>query len=196
METAGLIRNARVAAGLTQSEIAGRAQTTQPAVAAYESGTRTPTLATLERLLHACEHDIEILARPHTRRGAASLAELASTIADDLVEHREQDAARLLFGFADDFRGSTRPGRIALIHDEPPPTGDSRFDAALAGIAELFAGEGEIPVPSWVDGPTRFVEPWWFLASRPAFHAYTMANTPAVFARHGVFIAREVFDRV
>ena len=25
---------------------------------------------------------------------------------------------------------------------------------------------------------------------------YTLANTPAVFARHGVFIAREVFDRV
>jgi hypothetical protein len=25
--------------------------------------------------------------------------------------------------------------------------------------------------------------------------AQTIANTPAVFARHGVFIAREVFDR-
>jgi hypothetical protein len=40
------------------------------------------------------------------------------------------------------------------------------------------------------------VEPWWFVASRPAFHAYTLAHTPAVFARHGVFIAREVFSRV
>jgi hypothetical protein len=123
------------------------------------------------------------------------LAELAPTITDDLRDSREQDAVRLLFGFADDFRGSTRPGRIALIRDEPPPTRDPRFDAALAGIAELFAAEGEIPAPTWVDGPTRFVEPWWFLASRLAFHAYTLAHTPAVLARHGVFIAREVFDR-
>jgi transcriptional regulator with XRE-family HTH domain len=196
METTGLIRRARDTAGLTQLELARRAHTSQPAVAAYESGTRTPNIRTLKRLLQACDHDVEVLARPRMRRGATSLAELAPTIADDLRDSREQDAVRLLFGFTDDFRGSTRPGRIALIHDEPPPTGDPRFDAALAGIAELFAAEAEIPVPPWVDGPTRFVEPWWFLASRPAFHAYTLAHTPAVLARHGVFMAREVFDRV
>ncbi len=196
MEIATLIRHARHTAGITQVELARDAGTAQPAVAAYESGARTPGIATLERLLDACEHDIEVLARPRIRRGSASLAELAPTIADDLQEDREHDALRLLFGFADDFRGSSRPGRIALVRDEPPSTGDARFDAALAGMAELFAAEGAIPAPGWVDGPSRFVEPWWFVASRPAFHAYTLAHTPAVFARHGVFMAREVFDRV
>jgi len=196
MKLTALIRNARQAAGITQVELAARAGTAQPAVAAYESGTRTPNLATLERLLGACEHDVQVLARPQVRRGAASLAELAQTIEEDLEQGHERDALRLLFGFADDFRGSSRPGRIALLRDEPPPTGDARFDAALAGAAELFASEGEISAPAWVDEPGRFVEPWWFVASRPAFHAYVLANTPAVFARHGVFIAREVFDRV
>jgi hypothetical protein len=76
-----------------------------------------------------------------------------------------------------------------------PIPGDARFDAALAGVAELFAAEGAIPAPAWVNDPERFVEPWWFVASRPEFHAYTLANTPAVLARHGVFMAREVFDR-
>lgn len=136
-----------------------------------------------------------MLARPRVRRGAASLAELAQTITDDLKQGRERDALRLLFGFADDFRGSSQTGRLALLRDEPPPTGDARFDAALAGVAEFFADEGAIPAPTWIDGPGRFVEPWWFVASRPAFHAYTLANTPAVFVRHGVFMAREVFDR-
>jgi transcriptional regulator with XRE-family HTH domain len=196
VEIATLIRDARHAAAITQAELARDAGTAQPAVAAYESGARTPGIATLERLLGACDHDVEVLARPRVRRGAASLAELARTIAKDLREDRERDALRLLFGFADDFRGSSRPGRITLLHDEPPFTGDARFDAALAGMAEFFGAEGAIPAPGWVDGPSRFVEPWWFVASRPAFHAYTLANTPAVFARHGVFMAREVFDRV
>jgi len=196
MEITALIRDARRAAGITQLELARQAGTAQPAVAAYESGAKTPNLATLERLLGACEHDIEVLARPRMRRGATSLAELAQTIGEDLEEGREHDAVRLLFGFADDFRGSSRPGKIVLLADEPPLTGDARFDAALAGVAELFAAEGAIPAPAWVNGPARFVEPWWFVASRPAFHAYTLANTPAVLARHGVFIAREVFDRV
>jgi transcriptional regulator with XRE-family HTH domain len=195
MEVTNMIRGARRAAGITQVEMAGRAGTAQPAIAAYESGARTPNLATLGRLLDACEHDVELIARPRVRRGAASVAELAQTISDERAGGSEQDALRLLFGFADDFRGSTRPGRIALLAQEPRSTGDGRFDAALAGIAEFFAAEGAIAAPAWVNGPGRFVEPWWFVASRPAFHAYTLANTPACFARHGVFIAREVFDR-
>ncbi|HVA20153.1 MAG TPA: helix-turn-helix transcriptional regulator [Solirubrobacteraceae bacterium] len=195
MEVTTLIRDARQAAGLTQHQLADQARTAQPAVAAYESGSKTPNLATLERLLGACGHDMEVLARPRVRRGAASLAGLAQTIGEDLEQSNERDALRLLFGFADDFRGSSRPGRILLLADEPPSTGEKRFDAALAGIAEFFAAEGAISSPAWVNDPDRFVEPWWFVASRPAFHAYTLANTPAVFARHGVFIAREVFDR-
>lgn len=168
----------------------------QDEVAAYESGARTPNLATLKRLLGGCEYDVEVLARPRVRRGAASLADLAQTIKQDLEEDREQDALRLLFGFADDFRGSSRPGRIALLHEEPAPTGDKRFDAALAGVAELFAAEGGLEAPDWVNGPSRFVEPRWFVASRPAFHAYTLEHTPAVLARHGVLMAGEVFERV
>jgi transcriptional regulator with XRE-family HTH domain len=195
MEIAGLIKDARRSAGITQLQMAHLAGTAQPAVAAYESGVRTPTIPTLKRLLDACEHDLELHARPRTRRGAASLAQLAPLIAEDLDRDRERDALRLLFGFADDFRGSSRPGRISLLHEDPPPTGDARFDAALAGTAEFFAREGLIPAPSWVEGPKRFVEPWWFVTSKPAFEAYTLAHTPAVFARHGVFIAREVFDR-
>ena len=195
METSTLIRDARRAADLTQAELAARARTAQPAVAAYETGARTPNLATLRRLLGACEHDLDVVARPRVRRGAASLAELAETISEDLAGGRAHDALRLLFGFADDFRGSSRPGQIALIAHEPGHTGDARFDAALAGAAEFFASEAGIAAPAWVEGPERFVEPWWFIASRRAFHAYTLANTPACFARHGVFLAREVFDR-
>jgi transcriptional regulator with XRE-family HTH domain len=195
MEYHKLLRDARHNAGITQLEVATRARTTQPAVAAYESGARTPSLATLTRLLGACEHDIEVIARPRIRRGAASLAELSQTIEQDIEGNREQDALRLLFGFADDFRASSRPGAIELIAEEPASTGDARFDAALAGVAEFFAAEREIPAPGWVNQPERFVEPLWFVSSRPAFDAYTLANAPATFARHGVLIAREVFDR-
>jgi len=106
-----MIRNARRAAGITQLELAGVAGTAQPAVAAYESGARTPSLTTLRRLLGACEYDVEMRARPRVRRGAATLAELSATVSEDLEQRRERDAVRQLFGFADNFRGSSRPGR-------------------------------------------------------------------------------------
>lgn len=130
------------------------------------------------------------------RRGTSSLAEIAGTVRRDITEGVPRtDSVRLLFGFADDFRGSDHAGKAALIAQEPPPTGDRGFDAALAGVAEFFAAEAGLTAPVWVNNPGRFAAPWFFVASKPAFHAYVLAHTPIVFARRGVFMAREVFDR-
>ncbi len=196
MSIAQLVRDARHAADITQAQLADRAGTTQPAIAAYESAKRTPSIVTLRRLLDACEHDLEVLVRPRMRTGAASLEQIARQMRADLENGREDDALRLIFGFADDVRASSRPGKLALLQPEPPTTGNARFDAALAGCAEYFAREAGMLPPNWVEQPSRFVEPWWFVSSRPEFDAYTLAHTPAVFARHGVFMAEEVFDRV
>lgn len=49
-----MVKQARLAAGWTQQELAVRAGTSQAAVSAYESGVRSPSVTTLERLLAAC----------------------------------------------------------------------------------------------------------------------------------------------
>src|SRR5882757_206559 len=48
---AGLLVQARHAAGLSQGELARRAHTSRPTLSAYEYGRKSPTLATTERLL-------------------------------------------------------------------------------------------------------------------------------------------------
>lgn len=53
MGTDALLKDARSSANLTQSELARRAGTSQPAVARYETGAASPSVRTLERLLHA-----------------------------------------------------------------------------------------------------------------------------------------------
>lgn len=60
MDTATLVRQAREAAGLTQAELARRAGTSQPAVARYESGVSSPSVRTLERLVHAAGRRLRI----------------------------------------------------------------------------------------------------------------------------------------
>lgn len=49
-----LIREARFRAGLTQVELARRADTSQPAIARYERGEVSPRVATLDRIVRAC----------------------------------------------------------------------------------------------------------------------------------------------
>ena len=65
-DVAPMIRRARTRAGLSQVELAGRAGTSQPALARYETGAALPSLPTLERLLRACGRQLELRA-PHAR---------------------------------------------------------------------------------------------------------------------------------
>lgn len=64
MSAAALIRDARTAAGLTQTELARRAGTSQPAIVRYETGETSPSVATLERLLRAAGRRLELSAVP------------------------------------------------------------------------------------------------------------------------------------
>jgi uncharacterized protein len=66
--SAKLIREARTAAGMTQAELARRAGTSQPAIAAYEAGDKIPTVATLERLLLAAGVSLTATRPPDERR--------------------------------------------------------------------------------------------------------------------------------
>ena len=69
------IRQLRMSIGLTQAEMASAARTSQPTVAAYESGTKSPTLRTLERLALAVEREAVVLfVTPMTREERRSLA--------------------------------------------------------------------------------------------------------------------------
>ena len=64
MTGANLLRQARRAAGLTQTELAARLGTTQPVVARLECAGANPTWSTLIRALHAAGHDLELVRRP------------------------------------------------------------------------------------------------------------------------------------
>jgi transcriptional regulator with XRE-family HTH domain len=57
-----LIRTAREAAGLTQEELAARLRISQPAVAKLERPRSNPAVATLDRVLRATGHRLELSA--------------------------------------------------------------------------------------------------------------------------------------
>ncbi|WP_081861516.1 helix-turn-helix domain-containing protein [Cellulomonas sp. HZM] len=83
MNAALLIKEARERAGLTQAQLAARAGTSQPAVARYESGSTSPAVSTLERLLAAAGMTLEVSARPASRTLNARTHRMAR-----LREHR------------------------------------------------------------------------------------------------------------
>jgi transcriptional regulator with XRE-family HTH domain len=64
MEARVIIRSARKQAGLSLREAARRAGTSASTLAAYESGKSVPSVATLERVVHAVGGRLEVNLRP------------------------------------------------------------------------------------------------------------------------------------
>lgn len=75
-----LVREMRLAAGLSQRELAQRAGTSQPAIARYERGLAVPSWETLQRLAVACGRqlglEVEMAPDPHGVELARSLLAL------------------------------------------------------------------------------------------------------------------------
>jgi transcriptional regulator with XRE-family HTH domain len=64
VDAAALLTEARGHSGLTIRQLACRAGTSHSAVAAYESGAKSPNTGTLRRLVRACGFEIESALRP------------------------------------------------------------------------------------------------------------------------------------
>lgn len=76
MTSAQLIREARRAAGLSQTDLAARAGTSQPTLSLYESGARQPHADTFRRIIRAAGADLELVLRndPVVEPSASELA--------------------------------------------------------------------------------------------------------------------------
>jgi predicted nucleotidyltransferase/DNA-binding XRE family transcriptional regulator len=132
-----LLVQVRREAGLTQAELARRAETSQAMVARYETGAASPTVRTLARLLRAAGHELELsgpAADPHVSR---------SPVAALLRKHRaEIRAAAEAVGaanvrvFGSVARGDdTSESDVDLLVD---------FPAAERGLFPLLKLAGEI----------------------------------------------------
>ena len=60
MTAAEVLKDARLKAGLTQSDLSKKASITQSVISAYESGRRDPSLSTLNKLVSAAGFALDI----------------------------------------------------------------------------------------------------------------------------------------
>lgn len=179
-----VLRRARREAGLTQDELAVLAGTSQSAIAAYETGAREPSWSVLERIVRASGHllDLEIRLDPAVFRLVDLAAELVET-ADGAIR------LRLVFEFLRGAAEDDQPVRL-LVAAEPQSTGDARFDALLAAIAEDLCVHAGIRPPGWVHDGSRFLNGVWWVSDLPSARAAALVHTPASYRRRGIMIDR------
>lgn len=87
-----LLRRARSSAGMSQRELARAGETSQAAVARYETGRVLPDLRTLDRLLGACGQRLTVDVVPARRTGRESATTRPVAIPDDIADSDEAKA--------------------------------------------------------------------------------------------------------
>ncbi|HEX9766055.1 MAG TPA: helix-turn-helix domain-containing protein [Nitriliruptorales bacterium] len=119
-----LIREARREDGLTQAELARRVGTSQAAISAYESGARSPSVSTLERLLAACGKRARITLEPRPAApGSGPIAQRVRERRSQLRRALATSGARNPRVFGSVARGTDTPGSdLDLLVDLPRPS--------------------------------------------------------------------------
>lgn len=181
-EAARVIREARQGAGLTQVQLARRARVTQPVIAAYESGTREPSVPMLMRLVEASGNHLVMQFEPDS--SAYRLADLAHDVRGATGDTRR---LRLVFEFLRGAQDDAEPLQ-ALVTAAPRTTGDVRFDALIGAIAEHLCVASDTPTPRWALAPDRFLHRPWWVSKLPSAKRRALVHTPASFRRRGVMI--------
>jgi hypothetical protein len=98
------------------------------------------------------------------------------------------DALRLVRQFIMDLEAAE--DGATLFAQNPPSSGDARWDALIAGVVEDFALHHGLPAPSWVFDPSRYLSRWWFVTSFISMRPTAIVETPAALSGRGVFIQR------
>lgn len=97
--------------------------------------------------------------------------------------------------FLDEYTLRPSDLRFGAIADPPEQTGEGRYDAFLAALAEHLALSAGLVVPSWTSGRERFLDRFWFVSEVKGFRAVSIARAPAAFRRRGVFLHPDALVR-
>jgi hypothetical protein len=83
-----------------------------------------------------------------------------------------------------------------MIAAEPPKTGDTRWDAFVAALAEWLAVRSGLAAPDWVHADDRYLHRGWWVTRMQSMRAWEYAGSPASFKSHGVYLHRESLTNV
>lgn len=178
------LRELRRGAGLTLRQVAASAGTAETNVAAYERGAKTPSAATLQRLLRVIAvgpdspiHAQRLLTVPAAAAALRSGLRAAASTAELLRIVREMRTHAALV--------TTAAERDAFFA-APATTGDQRWDAMLAGVVEDLALASGMQPPEWSRG--HALPTFWFVGSSPSLRAYAFAHSPMSLQVRGVLV--------
>jgi hypothetical protein len=94
---------------------------------------------------------------------------------------------KLVWEFLEEYRWEPLAVQSSLVLDEPPATGDERWDVLLAALAEHLMAQHDLAPPQWTE--PRVLRRPWFPAELAVQRTEALVWAPAAFRKHGVYLS-------
>jgi len=176
---------ARSRLGLSQLAVARLVGTSQPNLSAYERGRLLPGHISRGRLEALCALAPD---SAYARSELSTLASLSVSIRTELRTAGDDPTwpVRLTAQAIEDSRSLRADADLEVFLAAPGTTGDERWDALLAGVAEMVATERGLPVPAWA--LRRALAGVWFVNPNRAWAAAGFVGAPPALKSRGVLL--------
>lgn len=109
-----------------------------------------------------------------------------------LASCAESERWLMISEFLEEHRHEPRDRRLELLQEEPPATGDERWDVFLAALAEHLAAKDGRRGPPWCE--QRHLYRFWFPFNTRLARTEAIVHAPAAFRRRGVMVARNELE--
>lgn len=180
-----LLESVRRSQGLSQTELARRGKTYQANISSIENGITDPGISTLEQCLAPLGYSLFALP---TKK--PSVSQFTLKLIDALASNDELKAFRLFIQLNNNLNSVMPDICLALCITPPPLTGDSRYDALIAGLIEFHLTRKSLPLPSWLNEPNRKLPTRWIVDPFDQDTQVLLKKTPKAFLRHNVLISQ------
>lgn len=119
-----------------------------------------------------------------------TLGSLAEVVRSELGEDcpNQNFLLRMIAQAISDYRALASVEDQHRFMERPESTGDRRWDAMLAAVAEREARRSGHDIPVWVYDSEFVLSPWWFLSPTKSLRAYPLQHSAPEFAVRNIFI--------
>jgi uncharacterized protein (DUF2249 family) len=129
------------------------------------------------------------------RRTWLTAPDIAQSISAELEHGDDVFALRVLAKALFEFRSLSDPAEIVRFLQEPPSTGDRRWDVLLASAIARECRMRGVGAPKWTD--IEGVEPWWFPALvDKTLIPLTIQRTPLELSSKGIWLDERALTAV
>jgi hypothetical protein len=127
-----------------------------------------------------------------------TLGSLAEVVRSELGEDcpNQNFLLRMIAQAISDYRALSSVEDQNRFMQRPESTGDRRWDAMLAAVAEREARRSGRAIPEWVYDSEFVLSPWWFLSPTESLRAYSLQHSAPEFAVRNIFIDADSLESV